>query len=338
MLKESIAKLAVKENLSREEALADMREIMSGKADPVEIGSYLTALSMMGETVDEITASAEGMTEAAVQIHPQGDVLEIVGTGGDKAYTFNISTTSMFVIAAAGTHVAKHGNRGVSSKSGAADVLEQLGVKINNTPAFTEKMENDIGIAFLFAPVYHSAMRYVAPVRKALGIRTVFNILGPLTNPANPEMAIIGVYSKELVRPIAEVLQKRGLKRALVVFGDDVLDEISASSTTSVAELKDGRITEYTLDPRDFGLELGQKSDLVGGDPAANAQITLDILNGKERGTKRNAVLLNAGAGLYLSGKADNMTDAIRLAAELIDSGKAKAKLDEFAAYSQQGR
>lgn len=338
MLQESIAKLVAHENLSQNEALTDMREIMSGQAEPAAVASFLTALSMKGETVDEITACAQGMTEAATQIHPNGELLEIVGTGGDKAGTFNISTTSMFVIASAGVHVAKHGNRGVSSRSGAADVLEHLGVKIDNPPSFTEQMENDIGIAFLFAPVYHSAMRYVAPVRKSMGIRTVFNILGPLTNPANPQLALIGVYSKELVRPIAEVLQKRGLERALVVFGNDVLDEISASAKTTVAELKDGAIREYTIDPRDYGLPMATKEELVGGNPEENAQITRAILAGKERGAKRNAVLLNAGAGLYLSGKAEDLAAGIRLAGELIDSGKALAKLEEMVNYSQNGQ
>ncbi|MCI6222273.1 MAG: anthranilate phosphoribosyltransferase [Selenomonadales bacterium] len=337
MLQASIAKLVIRENLSQAEALADMREIMSGKAEPAAVASFLTALSMKGETVDEITACAQGMTEAATQIHPDGDILEIVGTGGDKAGTFNISTTSMFVIAASGAHVAKHGNRGVSSKSGAADVLEHLGVKIDNPPALTEQMENDIGIAFLFAPVYHAAMRYVAPVRKTLGIRTVFNILGPLTNPANPRLALIGVYSKELVRPIAEVLRKRGLKRALVVYGDDGLDEISASSTTTVAELRDGALREYTLDPRTYGLPLARKEELVGGDLAENARITRAILTGEERGAKRTAVLLNAGAGLYLAGKADDLAAGIRQAGELVDTGKALAKLEEMVAYSRHG-
>lgn len=338
MLKKAIAKLVERKELSREEMAEAMREVMSGEGDPAAIASFLTALRMKGETVDEIVACADVMREKAVHLPTEGDVLEIVGTGGDEAFTFNLSTTCLPVIAAAGIPAAKHGNRGVSSKSGAADVLEALGVKIDNAPEVTAQMLRDIGLCFLFAQKYHSAMRFVGPVRKAVGIRTVFNILGPLTNPAFANIELIGVYDKALVRPMAEVLLKQGVKRAMVVYGNDRLDEISVSDTTTVSEIKDGAIRDYTLDPREYGIAFCRKEDMLGGGPAENAQITLAILNGEERGPKRDAVLLNAGAAIYLGGKAATIQEGIVLAASLIDSGAAKRKLEEMIEYSRKDR
>jgi len=299
------------------------------------MSAYLTALSMKGETIEEITGSAAGMRDHCTRVMNDMEVLEIVGTGGDRSNSFNISTTSAIVIAAGGVPVAKHGNRAASSKSGAADVLEALGVRIQSTPESAKRLLNEIGICFLFAQNYHLAMKYVAPVRKELGIRTVFNILGPLTNPAGATMQVMGVYEEELVRPLAEVLQKLGVKRAMVVYGQDGLDEISMSAPTSVCEeTRSGEFKSYTIAPEDFGLVRCKKEDLVGGTPEENAEITRKVLNG-EKGPKRDAVLLNAGAGLYIGGRADTLAEGIKMAAELIDSGKASEKLNEFIRKSQ---
>ena len=314
MIKEAIIKLSKKEDLSYEMAQAVMDEIMSGEANDIQKSAYLTALAMKGETIDEITASAAGMREHCTRLLNDMDVLEIVGTGGDRSNSFNISTTSALVISAGGVPVAKHGNRAASSKCGAADVLEALGVNITVSPAQSAQMLKDINICFLFAQKYHTAMRYVANVRKELGIRTVFNILGPLSNPAGANMQVMGVYDEKLVEPLARVLSNLGVKNAMVVYGQDCLDEISMSARTSVCEIKD---------------------ELVGGTPEENAKITLSILNG-EKGPRREAVLMNAGAAFYVAGKADTLEDAVKLAAEIIDSGKAKARLDEFIKLSNQ--
>lgn len=333
MIKEAIIKLTNKENLSYEEAKAVMNEIMSGEASDVQKSAYLTALTMKGETIDEITGSAEEMRNHAVQLSHEGDVLEIVGTGGDKSDSFNISTTSSLVIASAGVPVAKHGNRAASSKSGAADVLESLGVNITISPQKSAELLQNIGICFLFAQSYHTAMKYVGPIRKELGIRTIFNILGPLANPASANLQVMGVYDESLVEPLAKVLSNLGVKRALVVYGQDRLDEISASAETSVCEVKDGTFKSYTISPEQFGLTRCKKEELTGGTPDENAAITKAVLAG-EQGARRTAVVLNAGAGLYVAGKADSIEAGVRFAEELIDSGKAEKKLEEFVKYS----
>ena len=330
MIKEAIIKLSKKENLTYDEAEKVMDEIMSGEATPVQMSSYLTALSMKGETIDEITASAAGMRAHCIKLLHDLDVLEIVGTGGDGANSFNISTTSSLVIAAAGVPVAKHGNRAASSKSGAADVLEALGVNITVAPAKSAEILKKINICFLFAQNYHIAMKYVAPIRKELGIRTVFNILGPLSNPAGANMELMGVYDEALVEPLARVMSNLGVTRGMVVFGQDRLDEISMSAPTSVCEIKNGEFTSYVITPEQFGYERCSKDDLVGGTPAENAEITKAILKGEEKGAKRQAVCLNAGTALYIAGKAESMEAGVRMAEELIDSGAALAKLEEF--------
>ena len=322
MIKEAIIKLSKKEDLTYQEAETVMDEIMSGQATPVQMSSYLTALSMKGETIDEITASAAGMRAHCIKLLHDLDVLEIVGTGGDGANSFNISTTSSLVIAAGGVPVAKHGNRAASSKSGAADVLEALGVKIN--------------ICFLFAQNYHIAMKYVAPIRKELGIRTVFNILGPLSNPAGANMELMGVFDQSLVEPLAQVMMKLGVNRGMVVFGQDKLDEISMSAPTSVCEIKDGWFQSYEITPEQFGYTRCSKEDLAGGTPAENAEITKAIVNGNEKGPKRQAVCMNAGAALYIAGKAESLEAGVRKAENLIDSGAAAAKLAEFIKLSNE--
>lgn len=329
MIKESIIKLSKKIDLTKEEARECMNEIMNGEATDVQMSSYLTALSLKGETIDEITGSAAGMREHCIKLLNDEEVLEIVGTGGDGSNSFNISTTSSVVIAASGIKVAKHGNRATSSKCGAADVLEKLGVKIDVSPKKSATILNEINICFLFAQNYHIAMKYVAPVRRELGIRTVFNILGPLTNPAGASMQVMGVYDETLVEPLAKVLNNLGVKRAMVVYGQDSLDEISLSAPTSVCEVKDGTYTSYTITPEQFGFKRCQKEDLVGGDPEYNAKITRDILGGK-KGPKRDAVLLNAGAAIYIAGRTKTMQEGVELAAKLIDEGKALAKLKQF--------
>jgi anthranilate phosphoribosyltransferase len=329
MIREAILKVSKKEDLTYDEAYQTMDEIMSGEASEVQMSSYLTAMSMKGETIDEITASVKAMRNHCVRILNDVDALEIVGTGGDGSNTFNISTTSSIVISAAGVPVAKHGNRSASSKCGAADVLEELGVNIQITPEKSLDCLNKNNICFLFAQNYHIAMKYVASVRKELAIRTIFNILGPLTNPAGATMQVLGVYDKELVEPLAEVLNNVGVKSALSVYGMDGMDEISASSETFVCEIKDGKTKSYMIKPEDFGFERCKKEDLVGGSPKENAQITLDILKG-QMGPKRNAVLLNSAAGLYVAGCVESINGGVRLAEEIIDSGKALEQLEKF--------
>lgn len=329
MIRGAIIKLSKKEDLTYQEAYECMNEIMDDQASDIQKAAYLTALSLKGETIDEITASAKGMREHCVKLLNDQDVLEIVGTGGDGSNSFNISTTSSIVIASGGVKVAKHGNRAASSKSGAADCLEALGVDITINEKRSKELLNDINICFLFAQNYHLAMKYVAPVRKELGIRTVFNILGPLTNPAGATYQVMGVYDESLVEPLAQVLSNLGVKRAMVVYGRDGLDEISASNETFVCEINENQFKTYTISPEQFGLQRCLKDELVGGTPKVNAQITRDVLNGKQGGS-RTAVLMNAGAGLYIGGKVDSLQAGIDLAAELIDSGKANEKLEEF--------
>ncbi len=317
-----------KERMTYEMAEAVMNEIMSGKATPVQMSAYLTALSIKGETIDEITASAAGMRAHCIKLLHNMDVLEIVGTGGDGSNSFNISTTSSLVIAAAGVPVAKHGNRAASSKSGAADVLEALGVNISIPPEKSAQLLKDISICFLFAQNYHVAMKYVAPIRKELGIRTVFNILGPLSNPAGANMELMGVYDESLVEPLAQVMAKLGVSRGMVVYGKDSLDEISMCAPTAVCEIKDGWFQSYELTPEQFGYERCDKSQLTGGSPQENAEITKAILEGREKGAKRQAVCLNAGAALYITGKAESIEQGVRMAESLIDDGSALRKLE----------
>ena len=340
MIKEAIEKIVDKQDLPYDEAYAVMNEIMSGQTSQTQNAAFLAALSTKSakaETIDEISGCAQAMREHAIPVrHPGMEVLEIVGTGGDKSHTFNISTTSAFVIAAAGIKVAKHGNRAASSLSGTADCQEALGADINQDPEKALRLLTDVGVCFLFAQKYHTAMKYVGGIRRELGIRTVFNILGPLTNPANPEYYLLGVYDEYLVEPIAKVLDKLGVKRAFVVYGQDRLDEISASAPTTVCELRDGYYRSMVITPEQFGLVRGTKDELVGGTAEENAKITREILNGTIQGTKRIAVLLNAGAAIYVAGKADSIEEGIRTAAELIDNGRAERVLDDYIRESNE--
>lgn len=333
MIKEAIVKIVDKQDLTYEEAYQVISEIMSGETTPTQNAAFLAALSTKSansETIDEITGCAAAMRDHALKFENDLDLLEIVGTGGDNAHSFNISTTSAFVIAASGILVAKHGNRAASSSSGTADCLEALGANISLEPEKCRELLEKSGFCFFFAQKYHTSMKYVGPIRKELGIRTVFNILGPLTNPANPKYHLLGVYNRSLAEPVAEVLMKLGSKRGMVVYGTDRLDEISLSAPTAVCEYKDGWMKNYEITPEQFGFERCTKDDLLGGTPAENAAITRGILSGEITGHKRNAVLLNAGAAIYIGGKADSMKAGIELAAELIDSGKALAALDAF--------
>ena len=330
MIQEAIAKLTRKEDLTYEEAKGVMEEMMDGTATQAQMGGFLMALGMQGETIEEITAFATVMRDKGVKIKPQREVIDIVGTGGDQVGTFNISTTSAFVVAAGGVPVAKHGNRSVSSKSGAADVLEKLGIQVTLTAEQNEAVLNKTGICFMFAPVYHSSMRYAAPVRKELGVRTVFNILGPLSNPAAATMQLLGVYDKKLAEPMARVLANLGVTRGVAVCGEDGLDEITLTGETDVYEIRLGEITSYTISPEQFGLKRCPLCDLIGGTPKENAQITMDILTGKETGPKRDVVLMNAGMSLYLGIDGITLAEGIGMAKELIESGKAFAKYEEF--------
>ncbi len=335
MIKEATVKLIDNENLSYEEAMAVMGEIMNGETSQVQMAAFLAALSAKGETIEEITACAAGMRAYAVPVSCDFDLLDIVGTGGDDAKSFNISTTAAIVIASGDVKVAKHGNRAASSKSGAADCLEALGVKICLLPEKCVELLETIGICFFFAQSYHTSMKYVGPVRKELGIRTIFNILGPLTNPASANMQVLGVYNESLVEPLAHVLSNLGVKRGMVVYGQDKLDEISISAPTTVCEFTEKNFNKYVIEPEDFGFKRSNKNELTGGTPRENAKITLEILSGA-KGPKREAVLLNAGAGLYIAGKTDSHAKGVILAEELIESGKAKAKLDQFIEQSNR--
>jgi len=333
MIKEAIIKIVNKEDLSYEEARETMLEIMRGETSATQNAAFLAALSTKStkaETIDEISGCATAMRSLATPVeHPGMEVLEIVGTGGDGAHSFNVSTTAAMVVAAGGVKVAKHGNRAASSLSGTADCLEALGVNIAQDPALCRKMLEEAGFCFMFAQKYHAAMKYVGPIRKELGFRTVFNVLGPLTNPAKPEMFLLGVYDEYLVEPVAKVLSTLGVKRGLVVYGQDRLDEISASAPTTICEIRDGFYRTSVIQPEDFGLTRGTKDEIVGGTAADNAEITRGILNGTITGTKRNIVLLNAGAALYVAKAADSLADGIKLAAELIDSRKALDTLNK---------
>ena len=333
MIREATVKLIQKIDLTMEETMAVINEIMSGETTPVQTAAFLTALQVKGTTIDEITACAKAMRAHALPVDGCDGVLEIVGTGGDKSGSFNISTTSGFVCAAGGCKVAKHGNRAATSKSGAADVLEALGANISMEPKRCAELLRSVGFCFLFAQHYHKAMKYVGPVRKELSVPTVFNILGPLTNPAHADHQILGVYDESLVEPLAHALHGLGVKKGMAVYGLDRMDEISASAPTKICEFDGDTFKTYVIEPEQFGLQRGAKSDIVGGTPAENAAITRSVLSG-EKGTRRTAVVLNAGAGLYVAGKASTFEGGVRLAEELIDSGKAIQTLDAFIAQS----
>lgn len=338
MIKEAIIKIVNKEDLSFDEAYTVMNEIMNGETTPTQNAAFLAALSTKSakaETTGEIAGCAKAMREHAIPVDTDFDLFEIVGTGGDNAGSFNISTTSAIVAAAGGMKVSKHGNRAASSKCGTADCLEALGVNIDEDPDKCRQLLEKVGICFFFAQKYHTSMKYVGAVRKELGFRTVFNILGPLTNPAHPKRQLLGVYDEYLIEPLAKVLVELGVKRGMVVYGMDKLDEISLSSPTKVCEIKDGTLHTYEIKPEDFGLSRCKKEDLAGGDPKENAAITLTILNG-ERGAKRDAVLLNAGAALYIGEKAKSIQEGINLAARLIDSKKALKVLEDFIKVSHE--
>ena len=339
MIKEAIVKIVNKGDLTFDEAYQVMNEIMSGETSQTQNAAFLAALSTKSaraETIDEISGCAAAMREHAIKVEHGHKVLEIVGTGGDNAQSFNISTTSAFVIAASGIKIAKHGNRAASSNSGTADCLEALGVNIQQDPQLCVKLLEDPGMCFLFAQKYHTSMKYVGAIRRELGVRTVFNILGPLTNPASPSYMLLGVYDGYLVEPLAQVLTTLGIERGMVVYGTDKLDEISMSAPTKVCEVRDGWYRTTTIAPEDFGFERCTRAELRGGTPEENAQITRDILAGKLHGPKRNTVLMNAGAAIYIGGKADSLKDGISLAAQLIDSGAAMAKLNAFVEKSNQ--
>lgn len=337
MIKEAIGKTVNGKNLTMEECSQVIDEIMRGQASPAQAAAFLTALHMKGETIEEITASAKAMRNLATKLETDKEVIDIVGTGGDKSNTFNISTVASVVAAAAGIFVAKHGNRAASSKCGTADCLEALGAKISVEPERNAAILDETNLCFMFAQRYHTAMKYVGPVRKDIGIPTVFNILGPLTNPAGNSYQLLGVYSEELLEPVALVLANLGVKRAMVVHGTDCLDEISLSAPTLVAELDvekykgcEKPFVRYEITPEQFGLNRCRKEELVGGEPEENAKIVLDVLKG-EKGAKRDIVLLNAGAAIHVV-KGVSVEEGIREAAELIDSGKALAKLEQFIA------
>lgn len=339
MIKEAIVKIVSKQDLTYDEAYTVMNEIMSGETTPTQNAAFLASLSTKSaraETTSEIAGCAAAMRDHATKVETDLDLFEIVGTGGDNAHSFNISTTSALIAAAGGVKVAKHGNRAASSACGTADCLEALGVNIEQSPDKCRELLNDVGICFFFAQKYHTSMKYVGAIRRELGFRTVFNILGPLTNPGSPKMQLLGVYDDYLVEPLAQVLIELGIKRGMVVYGTDKLDEISLSAPTRICEIKDGWYKTYTITPEQFGFERCTKEDLKGGTPQENAQIVRRILGG-EKGHKRSAALLNAGASLYIAGKADSMKDGIKLAAELIDSGKALKTLESFIEKSNSG-
>lgn len=334
-MKEYINKVIEGKNLTTEEAAAAMDIIMSGEATPAQIGSYLTALRMKGETIEEITGCAKGMREKCLQLIGKGDLMDIVGTGGDCTNTFNVSTVSSFVVAAGGVKVAKHGNRSVSSKCGSADVLEALGVKLDITKEQNEAVLEETGMCFMFAPVYHSAMKYVAAPRRELGTRTIFNILGPLANPAYANLQVMGVYSDQLVDSMAQVLSNLGVKRAMVVHGEDGVDEVSICGKTKVCEVRDGKVKSYTIDPEELGLSTAQPEDIKGGLAEENKEIALSILKG-EKGAKRDMVLINSAVALYTALDNKSLKECVQMAADLIDSGKALDKMQEFIKATQR--
>lgn len=335
MIQQTIHKTMNRQDLTYDEALQTMKEIMTGEASQVQMATFLTALRMKGETITEITACAEGMRHVGTHLQPDGEVLEIVGTGGDEVGTFNISTTAAFVIAAAGIPVAKHGNRSVSSKSGAADILEKLGVNLMQEPEQAKRVLDETDMVFLFAQKYHTAMKNVGPVRKEMGERTVFNILGPLTNPANATRQLLGVYDEDLVEKLAEVLMNLGVTRGMAVHGSDGLDEMTVTGPTHCCEIRDGKLSSFDISPEQFSLKTSPLQDIIGGSPEENVQIAKDILSGKEQGAKRDIVILNAGMGIYLGSDDISMEDAVKMAAEMIDNGSAYEKMQAFVKATQ---
>ena len=338
MIKEAIVKIVSKQDLTYDEAYAVMNEIMSGETSPTQNAAFLAALSTKStkaETIVEIAGCAAAMRDHATKVKTDMDLFEIVGTGGDNAHSFNISTTSALVAAAGGMKVAKHGNRAASSQCGTADCLEALGVNIEQSPETCVKLLEKVGLCFFFAQKYHTSMKYVGAIRKELGFRTVFNILGPLTNPGSPSRQLLGVYDEYLVEALAQVLISLGVKRGMVVYGQEKLDEISMSAPTTVCEFKDGWFKSYVITPEDFGFTRCTKAELTGGTPQENAEITRAILRG-EKSPKRDAVLMNAGASLYIGGKAQTMAEGIELAAGLIDSGKAMETLEQLILLSNE--
>lgn len=333
MIKEAIIKIVNKQDLTYDEAYQVMSEIMGGETTGTQNAAFLAALSTKSakaETIDEISGCAAAMRDHAIKVDTGMDTLEIVGTGGDGSHSFNISTTAAIVAASGGVKVAKHGNRAASSLSGTADCLEALGVNIQQEPEKIVELLKEVGMCFFFAQKYHTSMKYVGPIRKELGFRTVFNILGPITNPCSPKYQVLGVYDEYLVEPLAKVLNKLGVERGMVVYGMNKLDEISMCAPTKVCEFRGEFSNTYMIQPEDFGFERCTPEDLVGGTPAENAQITRDILAGKITGPKRNTVLMNAGAALYIAGKAETFKDGVTLAAKLIDSGEATRTLEKF--------
>ena len=340
MIKEAIEKIVLKEDLTYDEAYTVMNEIMNGETTPTQNAAFLAALSTKStkaETIDEISGCAQAMREHALTVDGGDmDTLEIVGTGGDRAGSFNISTTTAFVAAAAGIKVAKHGNRAASSKSGTADCLEALGANINLEPEKCVSLLKDAGFCFFFAQKYHTSMKYVGAIRRELGFRTVFNILGPLTNPIKPSRQLLGVYDEYLLEPLAKVLTSLGVKNGMVVYGREKLDELSTAGETAVCEFNNGEYSSYVLTPEQFGLTRSTKKDLEGGTPEENAAITRDILSGKDRGPKFETVLMNAGAALYISGKATDIADGIGKARELIDNGEALKAMERFVDLSNK--
>lgn len=336
-MKEAIAKVAEGFNLTEEEAKSVMNEMLSGEASQAQIAAFLALERMKGENLDELAGFASVLRDKASTITPRVDnYVDLVGTGGDRTFTFNVSTTSAFVVAAAGLPVAKHGNRSISSKSGAGDVLEALGVNIMASPTEVEKCVEEVGIGFMFAQLFNQSMKYVGQARNEMGIRTVFNILGPLANPSRAKNMVVGVYSPELTEKVATAMSRLGVERAFVVGGEDNMDEITLSGATTVSEIKNGQVSTYQITPEQFGLARASLEELRGGDGKENAQITKDILQGKEQGAKRDIVLLNAGATLYIGGVAESIEAGVKLAAEAIDSGAAYAKLLQLVEVSNQ--
>lgn len=336
VMKNAIQSVINGENLDFATARTVMEAMMDGTATPSQMGALLTGLRMKGETVEEITACAKVMREKGLKVSPASNVIDIVGTGGDGTNTFNISTTSAFVIAAAGVPVAKHGNRGISSQSGAADVLECLGINLNLTPQQNEIILQQSNICFMFAQLYHTSMKYAAPVRKEMGVRTLFNILGPLSNPAGATLQLMGVYDLKLVEPLAQVLSNLGVEKGLVVSGNDGMDEVTLTAATQVCEIRNGELTAHTIIPEQFGFNRCTLKELAGGSPAENAQITSDILTGRERGPRRDVTVLNSAMALYLAGDNCRVVDCVMLAEDIIDSGLAAAKLEEFRRLSHE--
>ena len=336
-MKEILAKLVEGKDLTKEEAMKAQELILTGQATEAQIACFLTALRMKGETLDEITGLAAVLRNKANTISPKvADYVDFVGTGGDCTYTFNVSTTSAFVVAAAGLPVAKHGNRSISSRSGAGDVLEALGVNITAEPELVKKCVDEVGIGFMFAQLFNKSMKYVGQARKEMGIRTVFNILGPLANPSRAKNMVVGVYSPKLTEQVAKAMARLGVERAFVVSGADHMDEITLTGATTVSEIKDGEVTTFEITPEQFGLKSCSLSELQGGDGMENAKITKAVLTGEEKGAKRDIVLLNAGATLYIGGVAESIAEGVKLAAETIDTGAAYKKLEELVTVSNR--